>query len=122
LVTISDNHGHLTSQPREDELVVHDDGKSAQVEALRPVKDDLLVFSLLVDASGSSRHLQDSQVATVNRLFQTLSARGNHGYLIVFGSDEDVRVLGGCKENCVNGHHMGQSRTRRTDDHKSEAD
>jgi hypothetical protein len=31
------------------------------------------------------------------------------------------RVLRGYKRDCVNGHRIEQDRTRRTDDHKSEA-
>src|SRR5205807_2039778 len=58
-----------------------------EVAEVRSVRDDPLVFSLLVDYSGSSREMQDSQVETAIRLSQALSKTGNRGYLILFTSD-----------------------------------
>src|SRR5437870_2340841 len=76
LITISDNQGHITSEPNKNELVVHDDKKLVEVAEVRSVRDDPLVFSLLVDYSGSSREMQDSQVETAIRLSQALSKTG----------------------------------------------
>jgi VWFA-related protein len=87
LVTISDNQGHLISTPSKDQLVVHDNGRLVEVEEIRSAKDDPIVFSLLVDDSGSTRDLGKLQLETAVKLFRALSSMGNHGYLSLFADN-----------------------------------
>jgi VWFA-related protein len=78
--------------PAPTDLAVRDDKRPAPVSQLRPLKDEPLVFSLLVDGSGSMRPVQSAQNAAAVRLFKALSKPVNQGHLILFQDDEDNYV------------------------------
>jgi VWFA-related protein len=78
--------------PAPTDLAVRDDKRPAPVSQLRSLKDEPLVFSLLVDGSGSMRPVQTAQNAAAVRLFKALSKPANQGHLILFQDDEDNYV------------------------------
>lgn len=69
---------------QETELTVVVDEVPAQVKALRPVKDDPLLFALLVDISKSDAATADSVKEAAFQLFQRLGSSQNQGYLGFF--------------------------------------
>jgi biopolymer transport protein ExbD len=84
LVTIVSKGGGPLPAPAKSDFLVQDDQHSVEVNELRSVKDDPLIFSLLVDASGSVQSTRLSQIAGAITLFKALSKQGNRGYLILF--------------------------------------
>ncbi|MBZ5539572.1 MAG: VWA domain-containing protein [Acidobacteriia bacterium] len=87
LITIVSKGGSPVSAPAKSDFLIRDDRHSVEVKELRSVKDEPLIFSLLVDASGSMRSIRSSQIAGAIRLFNALSKQGNRGYLILFGDE-----------------------------------
>jgi Mg-chelatase subunit ChlD len=84
LVTILSNGGGPLTAPAKNDFLIRDDQHSVEVYELRSVKNDPLIFSLLVDASGSVKSTKLSQIAGAITLFKALSKQGNRGYLILF--------------------------------------
>lgn len=84
LITIASKGGSHVSAPAKSNFSVRDDGYSVKVNELRSVKDEPLIFSLLVDGSGSMESIAFSQIAGAIRLFNALSKQSNRGYLILF--------------------------------------
>jgi VWFA-related protein len=78
--------------PAPADLTVRDDKRPASISRLQPLKDEPLVFSLLVDGSGSMRSVQSAQNAAATRLFKALAKPANQGHLILFQDDEDNYV------------------------------
>jgi hypothetical protein len=74
------------------ELRVFVDIHPAQVISLRSASEDKLLFAILVDTSTSTKKEADSIKEAAIRLFQSLAAGGNQGYLVVF--DTEVRMSG----------------------------
>jgi VWFA-related protein len=83
LITIASKGGSPFSAPTKSNFVVRDNGHSVEANELRSVKDDPLIFSLLVDASGSMRDIRLSQTEGAIRLLNALSKQSNRGYLIL---------------------------------------
>ncbi|MGH9529307.1 MAG: VWA domain-containing protein [Terriglobales bacterium] len=82
-LTASDKHRSPTS-PTQSELSVTVDKQPVQINALRSVKNDPLLFAVLVDRSGSDAKSAGLIRTAALRLFQTLSTDGNRGYLVLF--------------------------------------
>ena len=80
------------AQPGPTDLAVRDDKRPAPVSQLRPLKNEPLVFSVLVDGSGSMRRVQSAQNAAAVRLFKALFKPANQGHLILFQDDQDNYV------------------------------
>jgi Ca-activated chloride channel homolog len=72
--------------PAAKDLAVRDDKHPVPVNQLRPLKDEPLVFSVLVDGSGSMYDLVKEENAAALGIFRALSKRGNQGYLCQFQS------------------------------------
>jgi VWFA-related protein len=87
---VPNQHGQAPPAPTD--LAVRDDKHPAPVSQLRPLKDEPLVFSLLVDGSGSMRTVQTAENAAAVRLFAALSRPAHQGHLILFQDDEDNYV------------------------------
>src|SRR5258708_34967760 len=83
LITIASKGGSPFSAPTKSNFVVRDNGHSVEANELRSVKDDPLIFSLLVDASGSMRDRRLSQTAQATKLFSALSKQSNLVYLLL---------------------------------------
>lgn len=79
-----DHAGHPVPEISPDSLRVFLDGKPTRIQNLRPLKDVPLIFSLVVDVSGSSGVTAEKQSATATLVFKTLSTGPNHGYLVLF--------------------------------------
>lgn len=60
-------------------------GKTVRAEAVQPLGGEPLVFSMLVDVSGSTRRFADREIAAASELFRELASEGGKGYLVVFG-------------------------------------
>jgi VWFA-related protein len=90
LITIASKRGDQVPPPATSKLSVRVDKREAEVTGLRSVKNEPLIFSLLVDGSGSLHVVRKSQTAGAIRLFKALSKQGNRGYLIVFRSQDGV--------------------------------
>lgn len=86
LLIFTDSAGNPISPPDKSVLQLHIHGKPIEIEEIRSLKDSPLVFSMLVDVSGSTREFADAQIAAASRLFRELSSGGAHGYLIVFSN------------------------------------
>jgi hypothetical protein len=86
LMTVSDATGNPVPAPAKDSVQLRIGGHIAEVEGIRSLKNTPLVFSLLVDVSGSTRPFVDQQISASSELFRALSSAGNHGYLILFKS------------------------------------
>jgi VWFA-related protein len=84
LVTISSKNRGTLPVPVKTDFVVLDNHRAAEIKELRPLKDEPMIFSLLVDASASMKSKSASQTAGAIKLFSALSSPNNHGYLILF--------------------------------------
>jgi len=84
LITIASKGGSPFSAPAKSDFLIRDDRHSVEANEVRSVKDEPLIFSLLVDASASMQSIKIPQIAGAIRLFQALSRQGNRGYLILF--------------------------------------
>jgi hypothetical protein len=85
LITVWKNEGGPVSGPSKNEMLVQVGGKPVEVEEIRSMADEPLLFSLLVDLSGSTNEFADKQIAAASKLFLALSKGSNHGYLVFFG-------------------------------------
>ncbi len=82
-VTATDRDGSAGSLSASD-LSVTLDKKLVQISAVKPAKDEPLVFALLIDVSGSDADNATAIKESALRLFQGLSINGNQGYLVLF--------------------------------------
>ena len=82
-LTASDKKGSPAT-PVQSELSVSVDKQPSQINALRPAKNDPLLFALVVDTSRSDIGSADSIKKAALQLFQNLSTDGNRGYLVLF--------------------------------------
>jgi Ca-activated chloride channel homolog len=72
--------------PAQSELSVSVDKQPAQINTLRSAKTDALLFALLVDTSRSDAGSANLIRKAALQLFESLSAGGNQGYLVLFNS------------------------------------
>src|ERR1700678_3129788 len=84
LITISDKNGGPVSTPLTSDLLVLDNRRAIEIKDIQSLKNEPLIFSLLVDASASMKSSSALQIAGAIKLFAELSAQNNHGYLILF--------------------------------------
>lgn len=84
-LTASGKHDSPTT-PVQSELRVSVDKQPAQVGALRPAKNDSLLFAVLVDVSKSDISDADSIRKAALQLFRGLATGGNQGYLVLFNA------------------------------------
>jgi len=84
LVGFRDGKGRPVPVPSKETLTARLDETPIEIEDLRPLRNEPLIFSLIVDKSGSSRSNGDKQTAAAVSLFRALSTGDNHGYLAVF--------------------------------------
>ena len=70
--------------PNTKDLVVRDNREPVQVNELRPLKDEPLLFSVLVDASGSMYPRVSQENAVAIGIFKGLSKPGRQGHLYEF--------------------------------------
>jgi Mg-chelatase subunit ChlD len=70
--------------PVQSELSVSVDKQLGQINSLRSVKSDNLLFAVLVDVSGSEAANAKSVTSAAAQLFQGLLTDGNQGYLVLF--------------------------------------
>jgi hypothetical protein len=84
LITIARKSGTPVSTPEKTDILVSDDKHSVAVSELRSVKDEPLMFSVLVDASGSTQAATAAQIKGAVALFRALSKGKNGGYLVLF--------------------------------------
>jgi VWFA-related protein len=73
--------------PAAKDLAVRDDKHPVPVNQFRPLKDEPVVFSVLVDGSGSMYDLVKEENAAALGILKALFKRGNQGYLCQFRSD-----------------------------------
>jgi VWFA-related protein len=105
LITLVTKSGSPAPAPAKSDFLVRDDQHSVEVHELRSVKDEPLVFSMLVDASGSGQSTRRAQIAGAIELFKALSKRGNRGYLILFRDEvatNDKTIDAGTAEKILN--------------------
>lgn len=86
LLTISDNDGNAVPAPSKDLVQLQIGKELVEIGEIRSLKNSPLIFSILVDVSGSSKQFADQETLAVTKLFRDLSTGGNHGYLILFKS------------------------------------
>jgi VWFA-related protein len=84
LITISDKNGAPVSTPLTSDLLVLDNRQHIEIKDIQSLKNEPLIFSLLVDASASMKSSSALQIAGAIKLFAALSGQNNHGYLILF--------------------------------------
>jgi VWFA-related protein len=84
LITIARKSGAPASTLEKTDILVRDDKLSVAVSELRSVKDEPLMFSLLVDASGSTQAATAAQIKGAIALFRALSNGKTGGYLVLF--------------------------------------
>lgn len=84
-LTASDKHDSpaTLAQP---ELSISVDKQPAQVSTLRAAKSDALLFAVVVDTSKSDAGDSALIKKAALQLFQSLSAGGNQGYLVLFNA------------------------------------
>jgi Mg-chelatase subunit ChlD len=70
--------------PMQSDLSVKIDKQPAEISSLRSLKDEPLVFTLLIDASTSEGRDAESIRNAAKSIFQSLSNGGNKGYIGVF--------------------------------------
>lgn len=86
VMTVTDKHENPLVPPAKESIQVRIDGQSAENEEIRSLKDTPLIFSVLVDVSGSTRHFANQEAGAAIALFRHLSSANNHGYLVLFNS------------------------------------
>jgi VWFA-related protein len=84
LITISNKNGGPVSTVLTSDLLVLDNRRPIEIKDIQSLKNEPLVFSLLVDASASMKSSSALQIAGAIKIFAALSAQNNHGYLILF--------------------------------------
>lgn len=84
LVGFRDGKGRPVPAPSKDALHARLGETPVEIEDLRPLRNEPLIFSLIVDKSGSSRSNAGKQTAAAVGLFTAFSTGDNHGYLTVF--------------------------------------
>ena len=84
LITISDRNGAPVAAPVTTNFLVLDNRRPTEIRDVQSLKNEPLIFSLLVDASGSMKGKSSSQIAGATKLFAALTGQNNHGYLILF--------------------------------------
>lgn len=87
LLIFTDSAGNPISPPDKSVLQLRIHGKPIEIEEVRSLKDSPLVFSMLVDVSGSTKKFAEAQIRAASRLFRDLSSRGGRGYLVIFRTD-----------------------------------
>lgn len=87
LLLALDDSGKPVEGLAKDELNVWLDGKSVEVEEIRAVKDEPLVFSMIVDESASTLLSARQQTTAAIHLFRALATGENHGFLVLFNDD-----------------------------------
>jgi hypothetical protein len=97
LFTMSDAAGNPAPDPTINSVRLSIDKRPVEIQEVRPLKNNPLFFSVLVDVSGSSKQFADQQIAAASRLFGYLGTGNNHGYLILFKSEiaSTDRFIGG---------------------------
>ncbi len=87
LALFIDHSGRLVAGPSKGDLLVKLGGKPAQVEETQSLRNQPLIFSVVVDESGSTRDSADLQTNAAIRLFCALSTGSNRGFLVEFNED-----------------------------------
>ncbi len=85
-----DGTGNPAAGVAKDGLIVRFAGKPVEVEEIRPLKDEPLIFSMIVDESASTRLSAKQQTAVAIQLFRALSTGSNHGYLVLFNENANA--------------------------------
>jgi len=97
LVTIASQKGGSIVVPNASAISIRDNGRPVQGAELQSVKDEPLVFSLLVDTSGSMRAIRPTENDAAEKIFIALDKPGNQAYLNLFpaggSGDLDGRVV-----------------------------
>lgn len=94
LITIAPKSGAPLAAVKNDDVSVRDDKHPVQVVEVRPVKDEPLIFSLMLDVSGSMRKIGKEQDAAAVRIFKSLAVPGNQGHLLLFNDNPDYAEIG----------------------------
>lgn len=84
LAFFMDHSGKLLAAPYKGELVLKLGGEAVEVEEIQSLRNQPLIFSLVVDESGSTREIADIQTKAAIRLFRALSTGSNRGFLVEF--------------------------------------
>src|SRR5271169_5112935 len=84
-----DREGRPLPEPPKESFRLHLDGQAVEIEGLRPLKDEPLIFSMIVDESGSTRLFFGQQTTAGVKLFRALSTGNNHGYLVEINNSTD---------------------------------
>jgi VWFA-related protein len=84
VVTMAGMNSDPTAPPTIKDFSVKDEGRPVSVAQLRSMKDEPLIFSLLLDTSGSTGDVAPEQIRAAIRLFTALSSSKNKGYLVIF--------------------------------------
>lgn len=84
LVEFRDGKGMPIFPPSKETLSARLGGTPVDIEDLRPLRNEPLIFSLIVDNSGSARSTTGKQTAAAVSLFRALSTGNNHGHLTMF--------------------------------------
>jgi len=92
LLTLSAKNGGRLAAITKADVSVRDDKHPVQVTELRAVKDDPLIFSLVMDISGSMRRVGGSEDSTALGIFKSLAGPGNRGHLVLFNDNLDQGV------------------------------
>jgi VWFA-related protein len=86
LVGFRDGKGRPVPAPSKDALLAHLGGTPIEIDDLRSLKNEPLIFSLIVDKSRSTLPSAGKQTAAAVSLFRALSTGDNHGYLTMFNA------------------------------------
>jgi VWFA-related protein len=92
LISLSDKDGNPLSPVIKDQFTVLGNHKPVQVLDLRPMKDEPLVFAVLVDVSGFTKDKVDFERQTILDLFVALATGSNHGSLNFFNDESKQPV------------------------------
>jgi VWFA-related protein len=83
-VAFSDARGNSLPAPTKDMIQARVADKPAEVEEIRPLKDEPLIFSMVVDLSGSTKPYAEQQIEAASKLYRALFTGKSRGYLILF--------------------------------------
>jgi hypothetical protein len=86
VVTVMDKDENPAPPPAKGSIEMRIGKQAAEVEEIRSLKDTPLIFSILVDVSGSSRQFAKEESRAAVALFRYLTSSNYRGYLVLFKS------------------------------------
>lgn len=90
LILALDSLGQPVPTPAKDALRVQIGGEPVEIEEIRSLREEPLIFSMIVDESASTSLSAKRQTMAAIKLYRALSSGSNHGYLVLFNDNADA--------------------------------